>query len=234
MSQKFEIAAQVRADVGKGASRRLRRAGEQVPGIVYGGGVPPQPIVLNARALARATEDDTFLSHILTLTIDSKASQVIARDVQLHPATGYIRHIDFQRVVADQEITVDVPIHFVNEEECVGVKTEKGLLVHNMTQVEITCLPGNLPEAIIVDVVNLGIGDAIHVSELALPAGVVITAFRGLDEEARQEHDSVVVTVQTSTLAAEVEALGQEAGAPSPEVTTVKEEEAKAKEEKED
>jgi large subunit ribosomal protein L25 len=234
MSQKFEIAAQVRADVGKGASRRLRRAGEKVPGIVYGGGDAPLPVLVEARALARAIEDDTFMSHILTLIVDAKPSQVIARDVQLHPASGKAMHIDFQRIVADQEITVEVPIHFANEEECVGVKTDKGLLVHNMTQVEITCLPANLPEAITVDVANLGIGDSIHLSQLPLPTGVGITAFRGLDDEARQEHDTVVVAVQASTLAAEVEALGQEAAPVSPEVTTVKEEEAKAKGERED
>jgi len=228
MSQKFELSAELRTDVGKGASRRLRRAGEKVPGIVYGGGDVPQPIVVGARALGRAIEDDTFFSHILTLTIDRKPGQVIARDMQMHPATGKPLHIDFQRVVADQELTIDVPVHFINEEECVGVKTEKGLLSHNMVEVEITCLPANLPEYIEVDVANLHIGDAIHLSELKLPEGVEVTAFRGLDEEEMAEHDSVVVSVHASTLAAEVDAMA-EGGAVSPAVATVREEEAKAK-----
>jgi large subunit ribosomal protein L25 len=109
------LSAELRTDVGKGASRRLRRAGEKIPGIVYGGGDAPQPIVVEARALGRATEDDTFFSHILTLTIDRKPGQVIARDMQMHPATGKALHIDFQRIVADQEITIDIPIHFINE-----------------------------------------------------------------------------------------------------------------------
>jgi large subunit ribosomal protein L25 len=234
MSQKYEIAAELRADVGKGASRRLRRSGERVPGILYGGGDAPQPIMVEARALARAIEDDTFFSHILTLILDRKSSQVIARDVQLHPATGRAMHIDFQRILADQEITVEVPIHFLNEEECVGVVTDNGLLTHNLMEVEVTCLPANLPESIVVDVANMRLGDAVHLSQLTLPPGVVITAFRGLDDEERAEHDSVVVSVQQSTVAAEVEAMGQEAAPIAAEVTTVKEEEkARAEKDKE-
>ena len=237
MATKFELAAEPRADVGKGASRRLRREGSKVPGILYGGSDPPQAIVVDARTLARATEDDAFFSQILTLTLPGKASQVIARDMQLHPATGKALHIDFQRIVEGQEITIDVPLHFLNEAECVGVKTHGGLIAHAMVEVEITCLPQNLPEAIEVDVAHLDLGQAIHLSELKLPEGVVITAFRGLSDEDRQEHDTVVVSCHTSTIEQEVEAMAAaETTAVSPEVATVKEEEAaeEGKEEKEE
>jgi large subunit ribosomal protein L25 len=237
MAKRFELAAEPRADVGKGASRRLRREGVKVPGILYGGGDAPQAIVVDAHTLSRATEDDAFFSHILTLTMPDKASQVIARDMQLHPATGKTLHIDFQRIVEGQELTIDVPLHFLNEAECVGVKTNGGLIAHNMVEVEITCLPKDLPESIEVDVIQLDLGGAIHLSELKLPPGVVITAFRGLSDEEKQEHDSVVVSCHTSTIEQEVEALAAaETTTVSPEVATVKEEEAKeaGEEEKEE
>lgn len=235
MSQKFELTAELRTDVGKGASRRLRRAGEKVPGIVYGGGEAPVSVTLNARALAKATEHDTFFSQILSLNIDNAASQVIARDVQSHPMTGRAIHIDFQRIVEGQELTVDIPIHFLNEAECYGVKTERGIITHHLIEVEVTCLPRNLPEYIEIDMTPLKVGDAIHLSELKLPEGVVLEALEGHDEEDRAEHDVMVVSVGESTMAAEMEALDQadEAAAPSPEVATVKEEE-KAKDDETD
>jgi large subunit ribosomal protein L25 len=228
MAQKFELSAELRTDVGKGASRRLRRAGEKVPGIVYGGGEAPVSITLNARTLAKATESDTFFSQILSLRIGGAASQVIARDVQSHPLTERAMHIDFQRIVEGQEITVDIPLHFLNEAECYGVKTERGIITHHMIEVEVTCLPRNLPEYIEIDMTPLKVGDAIHLSDLKLPEGVVIEALEGLDEEERAEQDVVVVSVGESTMAAEMEALEQadEAAAPiSPEVATVKEDE---------
>ncbi len=234
MSQKFELVAEIRTDIGKGASRRLRRAGEKVPGIVYGGGEAPVSIALNARVLAKATEQDTFFSQILSLKLGDAASQVIARDVQSHPMTGRAMHIDFQRIVEGQEITVDIPIHFLNEEECYGVKTERGIITHHMIEVEVTCLPRNLPEYIEIDMTALKVGDALHLSDLKLPEGVVVEALEGHDEEERAEQDVVVVSVHESTMAAEMEALEQadEAAAPSPEVATVKDEEAKDDEEK--
>ncbi len=230
MSQKFELSAEPRTDVGKGASRRLRRAGERVPGILYGGGEASVPITVNAHALARATSHDTFFSQILSLNVAGKPSQVIARDVQSNPTTGRAMHIDFQRIVEDQEITVEIPIHYLNEAECFGVKTEHGVITHHMIEVEVTCLPRYLPEYIEIDMAPLKIGDAIHLTDLKLPEGVVIEALEGLEGEDREEQDVVVVSVHESTTEAEMEAMETAEEAVSPEVATVKDEEAKKEE----
>ena len=171
MSQQIELIAEARADVGKGASRRLRRNAAMVPGIVYGGGEAPVNISLIENDLSKAIQSDTFFSQILALKLGGARSQVLARDMQRHPATNKPMHIDFQRILANQEITVQIPLHFINEEECIGVKDEKGLINHHIIEVEVTCLPKDLPEAIIVDVGPLKIGDILHLSDLKLPAG---------------------------------------------------------------
>ena len=128
MSQQIELVAEARADVGKGASRRLRRNAAMVPGIVYGGGEAPVNISLIENDLSKAIQADTFFSQILALKLGGARSQVLARDMQRHPATNKPMHIDFQRILANQEITVQIPLHFINEEECIGVKDEKGLI----------------------------------------------------------------------------------------------------------
>ena len=180
MSQKIELVAQARADVGKGASRRLRRKAAMVPGIVYGGGEAPVSISLIENDLSKAIQLDSFFSQILALKLGAERSQVLARDMQRHPATNKPMHIDFQRIVADQEITVEIPLHFLNEEECIGVKDQKGLITHHVIEVEVTCLPSALPEFIAVDVAPLQLGDILHLSDLKLPEGVVLEALEGL------------------------------------------------------
>jgi large subunit ribosomal protein L25 len=206
MSQQIELIAEQRSDVGKGASRRLRRRAAMVPGIVYGGGEAPVNVALIEISLSKAIQTDTFFSQILALKIGASKSQVIARDLQRHPASNKPIHIDFQRVLADQEITVEIPIHFINEAECIGVKEQKGLITHHVIEVEVTCLPARLPEFIDVDVRPLQLGQIIHLSDLKLPEGVVLEALEGLSEEEREEQDVAVVSVHASTLAAEVEA----------------------------
>ncbi len=207
MSQKIELVAQARADVGKGASRRLRRKAAMVPGIVYGGGEAPVSISLIENDLSKAIQLDSFFSQILALKLGAERSQVLARDMQRHPATNKPMHIDFQRIVADQEITVEIPLHFLNEEECIGVKDQKGLITHHVIEVEVTCLPSALPEFIAVDVAPLQLGDILHLSDLKLPEGVVLEALEGLSAEEREEQDVAVVSVHTSTLAAEVDEI---------------------------
>jgi large subunit ribosomal protein L25 len=219
MSQQIELSAEQRSDVGKGASRRLRRHANMVPGIVYGGGEAPVNVALVENSLARAIQNDTFFSQILSLKVGDSRSQVIARDLQRHPASNKPIHIDFQRVVADQEITVEIPIHFINEADCVGVKEQKGMITHHVIEVEVTCLPANLPNFIEVDVKPLQLGQSIHLSDLKLPEGVELEALVGLSDEEREEQDVPVVSVQASTLAAEMEAeeaAGAE-GAEAPE-----------------
>jgi large subunit ribosomal protein L25 len=213
MSQQIELIAEQRSDVGKGASRRLRRNAAMVPGIIYGGGEAPVTISLIENDLSKAIQTDTFFSQILALKFNGGKSQVIARDMQRHPASNKPMHIDFQRILADQEITVQIPLHFINEAECIGVKDQKGLITHHVIEVEVTCLPGQLPEFIAVDVQPLEIGGILHLSDLKLPPGVVLEALEGLTAEEREEQDVAVVSVHASTLAAEMDAMDATAAA---------------------
>jgi large subunit ribosomal protein L25 len=224
MAAKIELVAEPRADVGKGASRRLRRHSAKVPGIVYGGSEAPLNISLVENDLWKAVQSDTFFSQILSLNLAGAKAQVLARDMQRHPATNRPMHIDFQRIVAGQEITVAIPLHFINEEECVGVRDENGLITHHIIEVEVTCLPGDLPESITVDVGPLKIGDILHLSDLKLPKGVVLEDLEGLSDEEREEQNVAVVSVHASTLEAEADALE----APAEEVEAPVEGEEKA------
>ncbi len=171
MSNEFLLHAQVRTDAGKGASRRLRRLQDLVPAIVYGGGQPPQSISLSHKDFSRALENEAFYSHIVSLDIDGTAEDVIIKDLQRHPAKPRLIHADFVRIVKGQKITVNVPLHFINEDTCVGVKLNGGVISHIETDIEIICLPRNLPEYVEVDMAEVDIGDTIHLSDLKLPEG---------------------------------------------------------------
>ena len=171
MSNEFLLHAQVRTDAGKGASRRLRRLQDLVPAIVYGGGQPPQSISLSHKDFSRALENEAFYSHIVSLNIDGTAEDVIIKDLQRHPAKPRLIHADFIRIVKGQKITVNVPLHFINEDICVGVKLNGGVISHTETDIEIICLPKNLPEYVEVDMAEVDIGDNIHLSDLKLPEG---------------------------------------------------------------
>lgn len=193
MALEFELNAEPRADLGKGASRRLRLKGDLVPAIIYGGGEAPESISIPHKDLMKATENEAFFSHILTINVGGSKATAIIKDLQRHPAKPRIMHADFQRIVQDQAITVDVPLHFINEESCVGVKTGGGLISHNMTQIRVSCLPSDLPEYIEVDVVNVNVGETVHMSELSLPAGVTIPELaQGKD------HDQIVFSVNAN------------------------------------
>ena len=171
----FEINADLREVQGKGASRRLRRAG-MVPAVLYGGSGEPVNLQLGHNDLFHHAQHEAFYSHILKLIIDGKDQRVILRDMQRHPFKPTIMHVDFQRVDENKALTMRVPLHFVNEEQCVGVKTGGGIISHLMTELEISCLPKDLPEYIEVDVVELNVGDALHLSDLKVPEGVEIAA----------------------------------------------------------
>ena len=176
MSDSISLTATIRTDVGKGASRRLRRLGGVVPAIIYGGEDEPQNLSLEYNALTKAMEQEQFYSQIMDVVVEGAAQQAVVRDLQRNPGNGRVQHIDFQRVSANKELTVSVPLHFVNEEECVGVKMGGGAITHNLTEVEISCLPANLPEYIEVDVEALEVGSSLHLSDLKLPDGVTIVA----------------------------------------------------------
>jgi large subunit ribosomal protein L25 len=190
MADKIVLSAEPRNDVGKGASRRLRRDAGRVPGIVYGGGDEPVRISLIARELAKAEKFEAFFSQILDLQLEGKSVQTILKDVQRHPSRGEIVHLDLQRVRADQELNVHLPLHIKGEEECVGVRLEKGQILHHMIEIEVVCLPAALPEYLEVDVTELSIGDSIHLSEIPLPEGVRIPAL-----ELGEDHDQPAVAI---------------------------------------
>lgn len=175
---KIEVIAQSRALQGSGASRRLRRAGK-VPGIVYGGNTPAVAIELDHNNLYHALRNEAFHSSILDLVIDGKAEKVLLRATQWHAYKPQVHHIDFQRVAADQKLHMNVPLHFVNADVAPGVKMGGGIVNHVLTEVEVSCLPGDLPEFIEVDLSKLDAGSAIHLSELKLPKGVELVAKAG-------------------------------------------------------
>ena len=176
MSESITLTATIRTDVGKGASRRLRRLEDKVPAIIYGGDVAPQKLTLSGNEILKASQIEAFYSQILDISIDGTVESAVIRDLQRNPASGRVQHIDFQRVSADKEINVNVPLHFVNEDACVGVKMSGGTLTHNLTEVEISCLPANLPEFIEVDMLEVEAGTSVHLSDLALPEGVTVVA----------------------------------------------------------
>ncbi len=190
MTTNFTLAAKVRTDAGKGASRRLRRLAGELPGIVYGGTNAPQNISLSHKDLAKALEDEAFYSHIISLSVDGNAEKVVLKALQRHPAKGTLLHADFQRVDETHAIVLRVPLHFINQEKCIGVRLEGGVISHSTSEIEVRCLPQNLPEYIEVDVTDLHVGAIVHLSDLSLPAGV-----ESVQLAHGAEHDHAVVTV---------------------------------------
>ncbi|MFT4677605.1 MAG: large subunit ribosomal protein L25 [Patiriisocius sp.] len=214
MASDFELAAQARTDLGKGASRRLRRLADLVPAVLYGAQQEPISLSIAHKDLHKSCENEAFFAHIISINIDGKKENAIVKALQRHPAKDRIMHADFQRVRMDVEISVDLPFHFTNEDICIGVKQEGGTVSHVMSTVQITCLPGDLPEYIAVDVGNLNVGDVIHLSEITLPKGVVIPEL-----ELGDDHDQVVVSVMASRTDVDEDEEG--ADAPSADVPTV-------------
>jgi len=172
MSISFTVEAELRTDLGKGASRRLRHE-EKFPAVVYGTGKDPVSIKLDHKKFLHNLENEAFYSHILTLSVDGKEEQVILKDLQRHPARIAIMHADFLRVSATEKLHLRVPLHFINAEECPGAK-EGGLVTHSTTEVEVACLPKDLPEFLEVDVSALELDQSLHMSDITVPAGVEI------------------------------------------------------------
>lgn len=182
----FEINAQARTLQGSGASRRLRRAGK-VPGIIYGGEAAPQAIEIDHNDLLINLKKEAFHASILNIVLDGKKQQVLLRDTQRHAFKPLILHVDFQRVDATHELHTKVPLHFVNEETAPGVKLSGGLVNHVITELDVHCLPKDLPAFIEVDLAALNVGDTIHLSQIKLPKGVKLVQ--------HSADDSVVVGV---------------------------------------
>tara|TARA_R110002111_G_scaffold98826_1_gene152656 strand:- start:2628 stop:3272 length:645 start_codon:yes stop_codon:yes gene_type:complete len=190
MSQDFVIEAFPRDDKGRGASRRLRREERKIPAIIYGAGKEATPISIWHNELKKALENEAFFSHILTIELNGKKESVIMKDLQRHPYKLLLTHADFQRVEKDQEIFVHVPLHLVNEDAAPAIKTFGGVAFRLMTEVEVACLPQNLPEFIEIDMIDVEMDQIVHMSDLKLPKGVRIPA---LQHDA--EHDQAVVSV---------------------------------------
>jgi large subunit ribosomal protein L25 len=169
----IEVNAQTRIKQGTGASRRLRREGK-TPGIVYGGKQPAVVIELDHNALYHQLRQEAFHASVLTLNLDGAKEQVLLRAVNMHPFRLEVQHIDFQRVLADVAIQMKVPLHFVNADQSPGVKLSGGIVSHVMSELQIRCLPADLPEFIEVDLKDMAIGDTVHVKDLQLPKGVEV------------------------------------------------------------
>jgi large subunit ribosomal protein L25 len=189
MSNQFTLNVSSRDQFGRGPSRRLRRLEGVLPGTVE---LKHHNLLLTLKELVRNLETEAFYSHILTLVVDGKPQSAILKALQRHPATNVPLHADFQRVDSTHTIHMRVPLHFINEDKCVGVKTKGGVINHVLKEVEVSCLPQNLPEYIEIDLEKVDIGQSVHFSDLALPAGVTVLALvQG------EDHNMAVVTVTT-------------------------------------
>ncbi len=190
MSEQLAIDATLRSDLGKGASRRLRRNADQIPAIIYGAGKEPTSLTLIRKDLEKALENEAFFSQVIDVNIEGDVQQAILKDLQRHPAKNRVMHADFLRVDANKPIKVHVPLHFINEEKCHGVKIEGGIIEHMLVEIEVLSLPADIPEYIEVDMLEVTTADIIHISDLNLPEGVTSTAL-ALGED----HDMAVASV---------------------------------------
>lgn len=207
MSNQFELVAETRVDQGKAASRRLRRLAAKVPGIMYGANKTPTPISVGLKELSKALENEAFYSHILTIVLDGKTEQAVLRDMQRHPVRKMPTHIDLQRVDANQKLTMRVPLHFINEDICTGVKEQGGEIHHDLSDVEVSCLPKHLPEYLTVDMAAVALGDHVHLSNIVLPEGVALLQLtHGHDLAVANVHVVKVVIEEAPVVAAEAAA----------------------------
>ncbi len=207
----FSLNATLRTDLGKGASRRLRRT-NLVPGIIYGGKEEPTSISVLHNELARKLQDEAFYAHILTINVEGKECKAVLKDLHRHPARDTILHLDLQRVSENEVIHMQVPIHFINEESAPGVK-EGGQVVHASTSLNVACQAKSLPEFIEVDVSSLEVGGSIHLSEISLPEGVSL-----VELSHGEGHDQSIVSIKAKGGASEedVDAAADEGEAETP------------------
>ncbi|HEV7775561.1 MAG TPA: 50S ribosomal protein L25/general stress protein Ctc [Luteibacter sp.] len=209
MATNHEISAESRKDEGKGASRRLRRAG-YVPAVVYGNNQEPESIQVLHNTVLLASRHEWFFSSVLDLNIGGKTQKVLVRDWQKHPFKQLMLHMDFVRVNENEAIRVAVPLHFLNQEKSIAAKTAGLVISHNLTEVTVSCLPKYLPEFLELDLSELKAGDIVHLSEIKLPANVEIPELA-----LGKEHDIAVVTV--ASVQEEVDPEPAEGAAPAAE-----------------
>lgn len=194
----FTLNAQKRSDLGKGASRRLRRNANLIPAVVYGGEEAPELISLETREVVKLLLNDAAFSSILQLNIAGTKQNVLIKDLQRHPAKEFVLHADFVRVIAGQKLTTIVPVVLLNDEECVGVKLGGGDIFRLATEIEVTCLPQDLPESIEVDMLEVDLNETIHLADITPPKGVEFTALE-------QDNNIAIVTVSPARVEEEEE-----------------------------
>jgi large subunit ribosomal protein L25 len=191
MNNMFELRADLRNNFGKGASRRLRRNGK-IPAIIYGEGINPQPLVLSHLEVLNRLKNEAFYSHLLTIDFGNRKESVVLRALQRHPFKQTILHMDFLRVSADHKLSVHVPLHLINEEIAPGIKHHGGVISRTLINIEVSCLPKDLPEFIEIDLTNLRIGEAVHLTQIKLPAGVELSGHI----VPGSEQDTIIVSIQ--------------------------------------
>ncbi len=189
MAEKFDLIAEIREDQGKGASRRLRREGK-VPAIIYGAGRPARSLVFDHNKVIKELENESFYSSVLNIKVGDKSQAAILKDLQRHPAKMQIMHLDLQRIVEDEDIRMNVPLHFLNEEDAVGVRDGGGKVSHLRTEVEVVCLPKYLPEYLEIDIAMLELDQILNMSDITLPDGVEIPELA-----LGPEHDHPIVSI---------------------------------------
>ena len=209
MSSNYELSTQSRDSFGTGASRRQRRE-NLVPAVVYGAGKDNESVMLDHDQVMHSLEKEAFHSAIIDLKTDKGSQQVILREVQMHPHRQLVMHVDFQRVRASEKLHMKVPLHFEGSDVAPGVKTDGGILSHPITELDITCLPRDLPEFIAVDVSELNLNESLHLSNIKMPEGVELTATAFSEGE-----DPTIATISPPKVVEEEvveEAADQEAG----------------------
>jgi len=235
----FELSAEPRNDQGKGASRRLRHSGK-VPAILYGAHAEPTRLALEHHKLLALVADEKFYSSIISINVGAQKQSVIVKDVQMHPARNAVVHVDLQRVLENEKIRLHVPIHFRGEAAAPGIKTQGGVVSHHMADMEVVCLPKDLPEYIELDLSAMNLNDSLYLSDVKVPAGVAISALAHganppvvsihaprVAEPEPTEEAAAAVPVEGAVAAAPAEGAAPAAGAKKEEGKEAKKEEGK-------
>jgi len=230
MSAKFELTAEPRSAKGTGASRRLRRSGK-VPAVLYGAGKQPTMVSLDHNLMSRHLANEKFHTSILTVTVGGETDQAILRDYNMHPYKPIVMHVDLQRISATEKIHMKVPIHFVGGDVAPGVKIDGGIVTHLMNEIDITCLPKDLPEFLTADMSALGLNESVHLKDIKLPEGVAITSLTHGGDNLAVAAISMIKVVEEAPVVAAAPAEG-EAAAAAPAEGEAKAGEAKAGEAK--
>jgi large subunit ribosomal protein L25 len=234
----YQVGADSRHDQGKGASRRLRRAGK-VPAVLYGGEGGPRSITLDHQQLLTLIDKEKFYSSIISVNVDAQSQPAIIRDVQMHPARNAVVHVDLQRVVESEKLRIHLPIHFKGEAAAPGVKTQGGIVSHLMQDVEISCMPADLPEFLELDLSAMNLNETLSLGDIPLPAGVTIPELAHRNPpvvsvhspRAAEPEPEAAVAVTETAVAAAVPAAADAAKKEEPKKDEAKKEAAPAKKE---